>query len=167
MALLAAVASAQEPAAPAAQPSTSTNFLRIDPNFATGGVTSADQFEALRKLGFKTVINLRTASEPGADLEAEAAAVTKLGFQYVSLPFSGTAPDPAVVDKFLDAIKDASQPVYIHCRSGQRANALWLIKRVMIDEWTADKAVAEADSFKLTDQKLRDFALAYVKDHQK
>lgn len=163
--LAASVAWAQAPdsaAVPAA-----TNFTRVDPNFATGGATSADQFAALRKLGFRTVINLRTAAEPGADLEGEAQAVNELGFQYISLPFSSTSPDAAVVDKFLGVLKDAAQPVYIHCRSGERANTLWLIKRVMVDGWTTERAQAEADLLKVRNQKLREFALAYLKDHQK
>ncbi len=171
VALAAALVSAQaqdpKAQAPDVKASLTTNFVRVDPNFATGGATSAEQLEAVRKLGFRTVINLRMASEPGADLEGEAAAAAKLGFQYLSLPFSADAPDPAVVDKFLNVIRSAEQPVYIHCRSGVRANALWLIKRVTIDGWTTEKAVAEADALKMTNQKLRDFALAYVKDHQK
>ena len=72
------------------------------------------------------------------------------------------------MDKFLDLVKEAgNQPVYIHCQSGQRANALWMIKRVVVDGWTTEKALAEADTLKMTNQLLRDFVMAYLKDHQK
>jgi tyrosine-protein phosphatase SIW14 len=145
-----------------------TNFQRLDANFASGGATTPDGFAALEKLGFRTVINLRTPSEPGADLEAEAKTLSQTGLKYVSLPFSPGAPDVAAVDKFLQVVRDsANQPVYIHCLSGQRANAFWLIKRVMVDGWPTDKALAEADALKMTNQRLRDFALAYLKDHEK
>jgi len=38
---------------------------------------------------------------------------------------------------------------------------------VMVDGWPTDKALAEADGLKMTNQRLRDFALAYLKDHEK
>jgi uncharacterized protein (TIGR01244 family) len=145
-----------------------TSFQRLDANFASGGATTPEAFAALKQLGFRTVVNLQTASELGADLEGEAKAVRQVGLQYFSLPFSTAAPDPTVVEKFLQVVKDAAnQPVYIHCLAGQRANAFWLIKRVMLDGWTTEKALAEADSLKMTNQRLRDFALAYLKDHEK
>ena len=144
------------------------NFQRLDASFASGGATTAEAFTALKKLGFRTVVNLQTASELGADLEGEAKAVRQAGLRYFSLPFSTIAPDTSAVDKFLQVAKDtANQPVYIHCLAGQRANAFWLIKRVMLDGWTTEKALAEADSLKMTNQRLRDFALAYLKERGK
>lgn len=145
-----------------------TNYMRLDENFASGGVTTPDAFAAIKQLGFRTVINLRTAAEPGADPEGEARTVAQAGLKYFSLPFSPSAPDLASVDKFLALAKDAgNQPIYVHCQSGQRANAFWMIKRVLLDGWTIEKAVAEADTLKMTNQRLRDFAIAYVKDHDK
>jgi len=139
-----------------------TNYARLDANFATGGDTSADAFATLKKMGFKTVINLRTASEPGVDLAAEEKTVTAAGLRYVGLPFALGTADRATVDTFLRVVKDgASQPVYIHCHSGQRANGFWLIKRVAVDGWTVEKALAEADSLKVNPA-LRDFAVAYL-----
>ncbi len=159
---------AQAPAQPAQPVTGATNFVRLDPNFASGGVTTPAAFATIKQLGFKTVINLRTASEPNVDLEAEAKIVADAGLNYFSLPFSPAAPDLTAVEKFLDLAKDAgNQPIYIHCQSGQRANTFWMIKRVRIDGWTTEKALAEADSLKMTNQRLRDFAAAYLKDHDK
>lgn len=61
----------------------------------------------------------------------------------------------------------ANQPVYIHCLSGLRANALWMIKRVMVDGWTVEKASAEADALKMTHPGLRDFVARYLREHVK
>jgi uncharacterized protein (TIGR01244 family) len=142
-----------------------SNYVRLDANFASGGVTTAEAFVALKKLGFRTVVNLRTATEPGADLAAEEKLVSAAGLRYVGLPFAPAAPDLTAVEGFLQVAKDqASQPVYIHCQAGHRANAFWLIKRVAVDGWTTEKALAEADSLKMTNQRLRDFAIAYLKD---
>jgi len=144
------------------------NFVCLDAKFASGGATTPDAFATLKQLGYRTVINLRTASEPGADLEGEAKVVGQAGLRYFSLPLSPAAPDPLVVDKFLEIVKDpANQPVYIHCLSGLRANALWMIKRVMVDGWTVEKATAEADALKMMHPGLRDFAARYLREHVK
>lgn len=159
-----AVASAQ---APATTVSGAVNFRTLDANFASGGVTMPEAFAELKRLGFRSVINLQAASEPGVDMTAETEAATKAGLEYLHLPLSPSAPEMEVADKFLALAKDqARQPMYIHCRSGQRANALWLIKRVLMDGWTAEKALAEADALKMQNPTLRAFALSYIEKHR-
>ncbi|MGK4302126.1 beta-lactamase hydrolase domain-containing protein, partial [Klebsiella pneumoniae] len=79
------------------------------------------------------------ASEAGAELEAEAAAAQAAGITYVHLPFNTASPDPAVVDQFLKAVSaPANQPAFVHCASANRASALWMIKRMLVDGWDAD-----------------------------
>ena len=56
----------------------------------------------MKKMGFKSIINLRLPTEAGANVEAEAAAAKTAGINFYNIPFSGQAPDPAVADKFLD-----------------------------------------------------------------
>ncbi len=157
-------------AAPASSPAEvagATNFQRLDPNFASAGVTTAEAFATLKKLGFRTVINLRAPSEAGADVEGEANTVKAAGLQYFNLPFSLATPDKSAVDKFLEIVKESgNQPVYIHCFSGQRANAFWLIKRLVVDGWPQEKALGEADALKMTNARLREFALDYAKEHK-
>jgi protein tyrosine phosphatase (PTP) superfamily phosphohydrolase (DUF442 family) len=144
-----------------------TNFQPVDANFALAGATTREALPTLKQRGFKTVVNLRMAAEPGADVEAEGDEVRKLGMAYFSIPVSPFAPDVAVVGRFLDVVRDTgNQPIYIHCSAGVRAKAFWLIKRVLVDNWTTEKALAEADSLKLENQTLRKFALAYIEDHK-
>ena len=45
-----------------------TNFTRVDATVACGGATEVSTLDALKKDGFKTVINLRVATEPGVKL---------------------------------------------------------------------------------------------------
>src|SRR6266550_1614215 len=76
----------------------------------------------IKKMGYNSVINLRTAAEAGAELDAEAAAAKAAGINYFHLPFNNAAPDPAVVDSFLKVITDkANEPAFIHCASANRA----------------------------------------------
>ncbi|MBS1818379.1 MAG: tyrosine-protein phosphatase [Acidobacteria bacterium] len=145
-----------------------TNFSRLESTIACAGATTPAGVAELKKLGYRTVINLRQASEPGADVEAEEAAAKAAGVKYVHLPVNGASPDPAMVDQFLAAVGDpANQPVFVHCASGQRASAFWMIKRLVVDGWDAEKAGTEAAALGLTSPALKTFALNYAASHKK
>ena len=124
--------------------------------------------EALKTEGYVSVINLREASEAGADIDAGRAAAQAAGLKYIHLPFNVATPDPKVVDSFLAAVGDTSnQPVFIHCGSANRVGGLWMIKRVLRDGWPIEKAQAEGEAIGLRDPKLTAFATDYIKAHRK
>lgn len=143
------------------------NFTRVDAVVACGGATDTAALEGLAADGFKTVINLRMPTEKGANLEENAARAQEVGLKYISIPFNGQQPDPAVFDQFLATIADQSnQPVYIHCASATRAGAVWLTKRVLQDGWTVEKATEEARLIGLGNPVLEKFALSYIDSHK-
>ena len=143
------------------------NYSRVDATVACGGATDPSAMAALRKEGFASVINLRLASEEGADVEAGRAAALAAGLKYIHLPFNGASPDPTVVESFLAAVADrGNQPVFIHCGSANRVGAFWMIKRVLQDEWPVEKALGEAQAIGLRSQGLTTFATEYIKTHQ-
>lgn len=145
-----------------------TNFAQVETTVACAGAATPASLAGIKNMGFAAVINLRLATEPGADIEAGAAAAKAAGINFVHLPFSGAAPDPAVADQFLKIIAEpANQPAFIHCASGARAAAMWFIKRVMIDKWENDRAMEEAVQLGLASQGLKTFALDYVQTHKK
>ena len=144
-----------------------TNFARVETTIACAGATTPAAVAGLKKMGYASIINLRQASEPGADIEGEAAAAKAASINYVHLPFNAASPDPAVVDAFLKAVTaPANQPVFLHCASANRAAALWMIKRIQVDKWDADRAGAEAAALGLTSSALKTFALDYVQAHK-
>jgi uncharacterized protein (TIGR01244 family) len=144
------------------------NYTKVDAVVACGGATDTSALEALKNDGFKAVINLRQASEAGANIEANAAQAKALGLKYIHLPLNGQSPDPKVVDAFLAAVADKSnQPVFIHCGSASRVGAVWLVKRVLQDGWPVDKATEEARMIGLRSAPLEEFAKKYIADHQK
>ena len=105
------------------------------------------------------MINLRVATEPGAQIEASAAAAKAAGLIFIHLPFNAAAPDPSLVDRFLAAISDPkNQPAFIHCASGNRAAALWMVKRMVVDTWDAERAFEEATALGMS-AGLRPFVL--------
>jgi uncharacterized protein (TIGR01244 family) len=120
----------------------------------------------LKKEGFVSIINLRLASEPGANVEESQRAAEAVGLKYIHLPFDSAAPDPKIVESFLTAVATkANQPAFIHCGSANRVGAVWMIKRVLQDGWTIDRARTEAQAIGLTSQQLDAFAVKYISEH--
>ncbi len=144
-----------------------TNFARVETTIACAGATTPAAVAGIKKMGYSSIINLRQASEPGADIEGEAAAAKAASINYVHLPFNAASPDPAVVDAFLKAVTaPANQPAFVHCASANRAAAMWMIKRIQVDKWDADRAASEAAALGLTSSALKTFALDYVQAHK-
>ena len=139
------------------------NYTRIDATVACAGATPPAAMAELKARGFASVINFRTAGERGATVDAGQAAAEAAGLRYHHLPFR--EPSAEVAEAFLATVGDPSnQPAFIHCGSANRVGAMWLIKRVKQDGWTADDALAEAELIGLRSEALREFALAYVRD---
>src|SRR6266566_2342859 len=115
-----------------------TNFKNLETTIACAGATTAQAVPELKKMGYASIINLRQASENGANIDEATAAAKAAGITYIHIPFNGQAPDPAVADQFLTAItKKENQPAFVHCGSGNRAAAMWMIKRLVVDHWDA------------------------------
>ena len=140
------------------------NFGYIGKTVACAGATAPEALAKIKEAGYASVINLRVATEPGANIEASAAAAKAAGLTFIHLPFNAASPDPKVVDDFLKAVTDRlNQPAFIHCASANRAAALWMVKRLVVDKWDADKAAAEATALGLTSEALKTFALEQAK----
>jgi uncharacterized protein (TIGR01244 family) len=145
-----------------------TNFSKVGTTIACAGATTPEAIAEVKKLGYAAVVNLRQASEPGANIEAATAAAKAAGIKYVHLPFNAASPDPAIVEGFLKAVTDpANQPVFVHCASANRAAALWMIKRMNVDGWNQERAGEEAAALGLTNPALKTFAIDYARAHQK
>lgn len=144
------------------------NFSKVDAVVACGGATETSALDGLAKDGFKSVINLRLATEANANIELNAAQAKTLGLKYIHIPFNTQQLDPKVIDQFLAAIADKSnQPAYVHCGSASRVGAVWLAKRVLQDGWTIEKATEEAKLIGLRSEALEKFALEYIASHKK
>src|SRR5260221_13582157 len=138
------------------------NFKRLETPVACAGATKADAVREIKKMGFASIINLREASEEGANVEAEEAAAKNVGIRYYHIPFNGSNPDPAVAEKFLNAITaSGSDPAFIHCAGGNRAATMWLIKRLAVDHWEVDGATKEATELGKTSGEQKQFLSSF------
>jgi uncharacterized protein (TIGR01244 family) len=144
------------------------NYSKVDATVGCAGATDASAMKALKAEGYVSVVNLRTATEQGADVEGGRAAAQAAGLKYFHLPFSTAMPDPKTVDTFLATVADAkNQPVFIHCGSANRVGGMWMIKRVLQDKWTSDKAREEAEAIGLREPAMIAFVTEYIKTHSK
>jgi uncharacterized protein (TIGR01244 family) len=145
------------------------NFTKVDSTIACGGALSPEAFEALKQAGYKSIVNLRAASEQGNDVEAAKKAAEAAGLRYFHLPFVPATPDMTMLDEFLKlAVKPENQPMMLHCASGGRVSMFWAVKRVMIDGWSVDKAMNELPELsKNVNPTSRALFLDYLKAHGK
>lgn len=142
------------------------NLLRLETTVACSGAVSVDAVPEIRKMGFVSIINLRLAKEPGADVEKQAAAAKANGLKYFHVPFDGS-PDPNAADQFLAAItSEGAEPAFIHCGGGNRAATMWLIKRLVVDRWDVDRATQEAIALGQTSVPMRQFAIDYAQSRR-
>ena len=91
------------------------NFSKIESTVACAGAITPAAIAEIKKMGYASIINLRLATEQGADIEGHMAVAKSNGLPYYHIPFSASAPDPAQVDAFLKLIQTPGvQPAFIH-----------------------------------------------------
>jgi uncharacterized protein (TIGR01244 family) len=145
-----------------------TNFAQVETTVACAGIIKPESVAGIRKMGFASIIDLQLADEANANIPAETEAAKAAGIAFIHIPFSSSKPDPAVADQFLKTISEtANQPAFIHCASGNRAAAMWAIKRMVIDGWDKDRAMEEAAQLGLSSPVLKTFAVEYAQNHRK
>ncbi|WP_295798250.1 protein tyrosine phosphatase family protein [uncultured Microbulbifer sp.] len=104
-----------------------TNYNRLRPLIATGGSIDLARIDTIAKLGFKTIVDLRTPEEGVAQ---EKAAVEAAGMRYLNLPVDKGVPSEQVIAGLSAVLADNSAaPVLVHCGSGNRVGTAWAIYR--------------------------------------
>ncbi len=159
---------ASQPSSPPASPQAAAgeypsikNFLRINPDFCTGGQPSMDDLVRLKAEGVRSILNLRRGSEHNAEEEAQKA--KELGLRYFNIPVNSADLKDEQVEEFLKLLADPdNRPVFIHCATNNRVGAFWMIRRVLVDHWSLDAAEAEARRMGTHSQALFEFARAYL-----
>lgn len=162
--ILAALALAAPCLAAGAEVDAIPYFHRVNERVAVSGQPTPEQIAALPEAGFRTIINLRPDAELPTAPERQAAEAA--GLRYVAIPFETASPSGEAAEEFLRATDDpAIYPVLIHCATANRASALWLVRRVLRDGWSLADAEKEARASGLTNEKLLEFARAFIEAH--
>lgn len=125
------------------------NFGKVNDNYYRGSQPGEKEIEQLKRLGVKTIIDLRKDKVP-----QEAQWASKAGLRYFNIPMNAsrraTAEQTAY---FLNLVNDPDNgPVYVHCKGGRhRTGALSAVYRITRDGWTADQAWAEMKRYDFDD----------------
>lgn len=109
-------------------PALIANYRLMEPALATSGRPSVDGLRQLSTMGFRTVVSLLSPAEGAA---AEKEVVEAQGLRYVSVPISAETFGQADVDDVARVLDDpAARPILLHCASGNRVGAVWIVWRV-------------------------------------
>ena len=120
------------------------NFGEVSPTLYRGGHPTEAGFERLAELGIKIVVDVR-----GGPSESEQKQVTKLGMQYVSIPWRCLHPQDERIARFLALVqKNRGKKVFVHCRLGDDRTGLMIATYRMAEQgWTAEEALKEMKAF--------------------
>jgi uncharacterized protein (TIGR01244 family) len=148
----AATASAQNELDTAGLPNVSV----ARPGLVAAGRPSPEAVASLKARGFRTVIDLRTPSEPG--FAEERAAVEAQGLRYVSVPVAGSSFSGTNVDAVKAALDQATDgPVLLHCASSNRVGAVWAVLKAR-EGMPVEQALEEGKRVGLTSPALAEAA---------
>ncbi|MBC7899660.1 MAG: tyrosine-protein phosphatase [Saprospiraceae bacterium] len=141
------------------------NFGKMDDRYYRGGQPLQSDYQSLKDLGVKTVIDLR--NDP---VEYEKPSVEALGMKYVNIPLNGWRfPNEAHVDQFLKLMNDPETgTVYVHCKAGRhRAGMMGGVYRVANYGWDYDEAYKEMKKFRYSSWVFHGPMKGYVKEFAK
>lgn len=101
---------------------TDGQLRKVDNDLYTSGALSPSVLrDECKRLGIKTVLNLRNKDEEGFDATEEAH-LTEAGLEYRNLPTQmAQAPPEEVVQLIGEQVALAKKPVLLHCRRGLRS----------------------------------------------
>jgi tyrosine-protein phosphatase SIW14 len=114
------------------------NFSVVDQKLFRGGQPSKKGVQELVQRGVGTIVNLRYRS-----------LFTKNAFKganlkFKDLPFFPYGPNESIVIEFIKIIKNATEPVFVHCFHGEdRTGLICAIYRIFIQGWDKSRAIEE------------------------
>jgi tyrosine-protein phosphatase SIW14 len=114
------------------------NFHKVSDTLYRGAQPREQGFEELKKLGIKTVINLRRSTQ-------ERILVEETGLKYYHIPMFAAFPKKKKFTRFLEIVSNPSNhPVFVHCKHGaDRTGAAVAIYRIKIQNWAVEEAINE------------------------
>ncbi|MBF0502603.1 MAG: dual specificity protein phosphatase family protein [Candidatus Riflebacteria bacterium] len=119
-----------------------TNFATVSADLYRGAQPTAEGFVMLKKLGIKTVVNLRAFHDDAKLMEGS-------GLAYFHITFEPWAPNMDEVIQFLKIVSDPkNRPVFVHCQHGaDRTGTMVAIYRMVMQDWTFKQALDELPNF--------------------
>jgi protein tyrosine phosphatase (PTP) superfamily phosphohydrolase (DUF442 family) len=114
------------------------NLYKVSDDLYRGAQPTPEGLRELKKLGIRTVVNLRESN-------GDQAALTELGVAYEPIPMTAFFVKDDEVVRFLRIVRaPGNAPIFVHCQRGaDRTGLMCAIYRIAVQGWTKDEAIAE------------------------
>ena len=114
------------------------NFHKVSDELYRGGQPSAEGMRELKRLGIRTVVNLRSFHSDRDD-------IGDVNLAYEHIYMKPWRPEDKEVVRFLQIVTDRSRtPVFVHCmRGADRTGTMCAIYRVAVQGWSKAEAIEE------------------------
>jgi protein tyrosine phosphatase (PTP) superfamily phosphohydrolase (DUF442 family) len=114
------------------------NLYKVSDDLYRGAQPTAEGLRELKKLGIRTVIDLRESNGNRAKLD-------ELGLACERIPMTAFLVRENDVVRFLQIVgTPGNGPIFVHCRRGaDRTGLMCAVYRIVIQGWTKDEAIAE------------------------
>jgi protein tyrosine/serine phosphatase len=114
------------------------NFFKVSDTLYRGAQPTEEGFPELKKMGIKTIINLR-------ENHTDKYFINGMGFNYFPIPMTTSKPVRAHYQKVLDIVDNPDlQPVFIHCQHGaDRTGTAVALYRITVQKWDTEEAIRE------------------------
>ncbi|MEM7395948.1 MAG: dual specificity protein phosphatase family protein [Verrucomicrobiota bacterium] len=114
------------------------NFHKVSDTLYRGAQPEPRGFAELKKMGIKTVINLRTLHS-----DRELCEAADLDYVHIRTQ-AWEGEDDEVVDFLKVALDPEKQPVFVHCQHGaDRTGTMCALYRIVEQGWTREEAIKE------------------------
>jgi len=119
------------------------NFGEVTPYLYRGAAPTRKGFEELARMGINIVIDARGDNKHRREL------ITKLGMQYVALPWHCPFPRDKTFAEFLRLIRDnRGKKIFVFCRLGADRTGMMIAAYRMAEQgWSAKQARAEMNAY--------------------
>jgi protein tyrosine/serine phosphatase len=114
------------------------NLFKVSDTLYRGAQPTKEGFSELKKMGIKTIINLR-------EYHTDEKLINGMGFNYFQIPTNTSRPLKDHYQKVLDIINHTDlQPVFVHCHYGaDRTGTAVALYRITVQKWGPEEAIRE------------------------
>ena len=114
------------------------NLYRVSDGIYRGALPTTEGLQELKKLGVRTVIDLRES-------DGDRARMAELGLAYEHIPMTAFhVKDDHVVQFLRIAGAPEHAPIFVHCKRGaDRTGLMCAVYRIAFQGWTKEQAIAE------------------------
>jgi len=120
------------------------NLHRVSDDLYRGAQPKPEGFAQLKKLGVRTVVNLRLTHSDRDEMK-EAGLVAGTDLKYVHIRMEAWDADEDELVEFLEVVADpANRPVFVHCQHGaDRTGTAVATYRIVCQGWSKADAIDE------------------------